>query len=157
MDSTFFFSSMPLVNSASAVAAMASPLCAGSSVLVFSEWQCDGGGLSRAGLPAKNPHGRSLKPIGCTGITGQSSGPDHVVGAERVPEHHVGIDQRTVRRQISGQAAAAGRLVRVVAGGEHLVAVVRGHPQLAGDEARAPGHRGAGMTERGDRCSGTSL
>ena len=70
---------------------------------------------------------------------------DHVIGAERVPEHHVGIDQRTVGLDVTGQPAAADRLVRVVAGGEHLVAVVRGHPQLAGDEAGPPGRRGAGM------------
>ena len=30
--------------------------------------------MSSAGLPTKNPHGSSLKPIGCTGMTGQSSG-----------------------------------------------------------------------------------
>lgn len=32
------------------------------------------GGKSSAGLRAKKPHGTSLKPAACTGITGQSSG-----------------------------------------------------------------------------------
>ena len=71
-----------------------------------------------------------------TGVTGQSSGRTMWVSAERVPDHHVGIDERAVGRGPAGEAVAALVLVRVVAGGAALVGAVGRDPQVV---LREPG------------------
>ena len=93
-------------------------------------WQCAGDGMSSAGLPSKNPVGLSLKPMWVTGITGQSSGRTMWWAPNVYQSDHVGVLGRAVGRDEARQAVAAGVLVRVVAGGEALLRVVRRHPDV---------------------------
>src|SRR5689334_10590957 len=58
----------------------------------------------------------------------------HMVSGEGVPEHQVGVLQRAVGRGPGGQAIPAWVLVGVLAGGEPLIGIVRGDPQVLSGE-----------------------
>ena len=87
--------------------------------------------MSSAGLPSKNPAGLSLKPDVRDRHHRPVLRPDDVVGAERVPEHHVGVLGRAVGLLVARHAVAAGVLVRVVAGRVALGRVVAPSPTRA--------------------------
>ena len=64
-----------------------------------------------------------------------------VVDPEHVPEHDVGVLDRTVLRGPHGQAAVLLALDHELAAGPALVRVERGHPERVGDGLRAAQHR----------------
>src|SRR5215204_1431213 len=70
--------------------------------------------------------------------------------SKRVPDHDVGVLNRTIRRGPSWQSVSARMLVRVVAGGMHLALLVRRNPKMLGHECRTLPDTRRGWCERSD-------
>ena len=116
-----------------------------------------GRGTSSAGLRSKKPTGFSMKPMQATGMTGQSSGPHHVVGAERVPDHQVGVVEGRVVLHVARQPGPARMLVRIVASRVPLARIEARHPEMLGHEAGALDHLRLGRREGQDVLAGHQL
>ena len=107
----------------------------------------DDGGRSSAGLPLKNPSGRSMNPTEATGITGQSSSAGHASG-QGVPDDQVAVGEVAIGPGRPGQAVAAGVLIGVVPGRESFPGIERRHPEMVGQERSPSQERGTREGER---------
>ena len=104
------------------------------------QWQWSSlGARSSAGLRSKKPKGFSVKPTHLDGHDRPVLGAGDVGGAERVPDHDVGVLDRPVGRRPRGSPSPPGCWLGKSPAARRLVGVERRDPEVLRGERRPAG------------------